>query len=445
MLIGLIVALNPIHLFANSLEQRCTMKPVSDPLVAGRAWSVTFPDQRTITVVGHAHGARQIRELYELASNCELNRNQVNHGRFCTPEGKLISDANFKELIIKIKSENQIVVDHFNEKYTDNYYKNLRELFDLKESDFVLPKHFEISANKSSVIDHADQDYQYLKKIIPMQNGKHYFIGHEATESITRADFPKYQYAINSAKKEFAIRSSPISLDMNYQDFERIIRSSSMGNIWFFHNHSKNYPNIRFIGTELEEIANNQNYNPIKELSQSFEAINNQIDSIPEVKKVSELNLPSDQKRKLLPHDIRLYIYLIQVAEFESGLLKNFRDTNDLLFIIEKIQSVRPKSLETETNEFINKLTRRVNFNSIRDFHSAKNMVAQKISGTHFVGMNHLANTVRYLSDFCRAEHSSNISSISEIGSSRTKIPQIDLFSRVSNASPKSDHQGGTQ
>lgn len=65
----------------------CSAQANENPLVRGRSKSITFPDGRTITVVGHLHGTRQIYEIIDL----------IDSGRLA-----LMSDSEFNQLLVRI-------------------------------------------------------------------------------------------------------------------------------------------------------------------------------------------------------------------------------------------------------------------------------------------------------------------------------------------------------
>lgn len=318
-----------------------------------RAVSVRFPDGRTITVVGHHHGNRQIYEIDKLEESGQLSQ---------------MSNSQFNELLQKILKENNEAIE-----LAATGLKNSNVMTDAKEDLIILT-------------DFLDS----RKAPHPIQ-----FVGVEALEGHWQTAGPAVRRAASALRREYFKRYRSQQIAIAPDDLEALILSSMNANQYLYANYPDIEKAIPIVGTEDYSVIRT-NPDGLGRVDKAVKALFKADEIYWNSKTDAERSRHSaNSKNELFANSIMQLINQVQLIRI---------DREELEASIKKLSPLIFPWLKDETESLFEAFRVRIKFNESRDYASARYLVGRYQSGLHFVGLNHLRNTVRNLESFCRAE-----------------------------------------
>lgn len=338
------------------ISSSCRATAVDDANVRGRAKSVRFPDGRIITVVGHLHGKRQIYDLVELVDSGQLSK---------------MSDREFNTLLSEILKENKVRLPEF--------------LFGLRNV---------------STLEHAKNDYAYIQQLLTKNSGRPAieFIGFEGTPYTARNNPIYFMRAARAILWEYDSRQKRRKLSVSKRKLREVLLSSMNANSYAYIESSKLRSRVSLIGTESEEAGNRHDKaDPHAAMESAFKALLAADEAHWKTRSKAEQDLVAKSK---------------EGNTFQENLVKLYADVTTM-----KVNSI--EELETRAaflrgtkyywlndgfKTLIATMRQRIIVNLDRDRDSALNLVSQYQSGVHFVGLNHLENTISNLEILCSQE-----------------------------------------
>lgn len=354
--------------------ESCKAQPVQDPLVAGRAQSVTFPNGRVIMVIGHMHGARQFKNLSLLAH-----------------EGKVegLSDKEFEKILRDILKENR-------EPWLSDLLQTGYDLTDV------------------NVLRHAEEDEKFLWGL--MKKGAIQYVGFEGTQSL----FPHYLVERNKARalwmKEFWRRKFEGRINLSEKEMRQALLSGQNGNVYIYLERPDLFRKFPLVGMEDEDVIKQDNENTYTaKLEEALQKLMTKDEAYAETLSEAEIEV---RKKQLSPLGDKL------VKLYNAAHVMNIDKLTNLEEQIRSLHDEFPPRLAAELRVLTDAIRARVRGMRARDYGSARNLVSLHANVAHFVGLNHLRSTIRYLEDLC----------LQELNRSRPTIslpaPQISPFVR---------------
>ncbi|MFZ4405506.1 MAG: hypothetical protein ACOYOK_15520 [Pseudobdellovibrionaceae bacterium] len=368
---------------ARSVDPICKLQKVRDPLVAGRAYKIEFPNGRVITTVGHYHGSRQIYEISDLALSGKLAK---------------MTDQDFQNYISKILKKNTTPFE--STLIVSNRKKIEKKLLGLG----LEPSQFFNSSNgfdlqNVSVLNHAKQDYLFLNNQLLRKSGAVEFVGYEGTDAAWKNNVPYYLAAQSILLHDFAIRKARGGITLTEADIKSAILSGSNGSIYAYMQDPNLQKRVPMIGAEDSEVGKRYDQlDPITTLENAFKSLIAADSAYWRTRPKSEM--------ESFKKDTKNYIFITLLISVNSQALNmEITSTDDL---DQKLQILRlykyPWINSEELDSFFAALRQRVQLNIDRDSHSARNLAGTHLSGIHFVGLNHLRSTVKQLKQICYSE-----------------------------------------
>lgn len=361
----------------------CSAQANENPLVKGRSKSITFPDGRVLTVVGHMHGDRQINEINDLVENGKLGS---------------MSDGEFNQLLLRISNENRQTekglltrrdklkfVDHFRNEYGVDISRTVQP-----EKGFDLPP--------MTVENHAVEDFKFLSQALAQPNSKIRFVGFEASQETWTNNTPYYKRARQELLRQFYIRKDRGQISFNEEQIETLILSASNGNVYTYMTNPDLSKRVPVFGSEDPKVAaESKRVAPLTKMYEVFQKVISADDAYWNSKTEKE-----KQQFKTIPSNI-LYVGLLLHVYSEVKNM-NVSSYAELDTLIHELRKGAPPWIQASLEEFFRSLRERVRINFARDYESAKNLVGRHETGIHFVGLNHFNNTIANLENFCKQE-----------------------------------------
>ncbi len=388
----------PTITLANSLQNNQICKAVNNEnsLVTGRSKTITFPNGRTITVVGHIHGTRQINQIYDLIINGQLDK---------------MTDQDFDALLMKISDKNSKSNElPWSLQYKNSVVKYFKNKYGINVSKIV---HTTISYNlkSTSVESHAIDDFKFLSYLLADSNSQIKFIGYEGSQETWVHNFPTYILARQELLKQFFRRKESGKLQFTLYQLENLILSASNGNVYTYMVNPNLNLSIPMIGTEDESVfIKYKNVDTIEDMSKAYQ-------EIIEADKLywKEKSITEKQAFNSIEAN-RFFIELLTYA-FNEVLSMRISTYNELDKIIDYIKINSPKWIQPLLEKLFVAMKLRLQINIERDTASAINLASRNETGVHFVGLNHLYNTVSILENICHQElkhfyNSTNMNSV---------------------------------
>lgn len=366
-----------------STAQACISVPIEDPLVKGRARMVRFPNGRSVTVVGHVHGSRQIYEIGALIKNSRLMQ---------------MSDAEFDTLLFRIMNENRRVVPIGASKETKqsavNFYK---KKFNIDFSDLLHPENA-LDLPEVTFERHAIEDYRYLNQLLGQKNSSVQFVGYEGTQRTWASNLPFYLRTRQVLLEQFALRKSRGQIKFSEYYLDPLLLSSSNGNAYTYMVNPQLILKVPMVGTEDEAVTSDpKNADPLEKM---FQALNR-------LKAAGDTYLDSQtkiEKKRLFNEPSLISFFVLALNAYSEVENMSFVSEADLEVQLTQLRAKTPHWLKGEVEELIETFRERVRINFLRDEASARNLVGLNKTGIHFVGLNHFRNTVRNLENLCKQE-----------------------------------------
>ncbi len=340
----------PPHIPATAVHPACKAEAVQDPRIAGRAQFVTFPDGRSVTVVGHAHGNR---DIVNLASANEIGRLTA------------MNDSQF-ELVIR------------------NIAKAAAKDITVESRGGGL------GLKDVSATNHARQDYAYLNHLIRRQ--RLHFIGFEASHADVVAMIPMLARARSAILNDFDRRARHGGLRITRENLVDTLLVGKTANFYLFAENPELARVVKPMGFE-DPVASSQDRLDVVSQA-SFDAMNALIREAGAI--------PNYQTLRQDPQYIRFAHTLDNF--FNAGLymrvdlLDNFKAQADQLL------ELAPFSLRPSVRNVIDATRARIENGRIRDHAVAHNLAKARGTGVHFAGAIHLTSTIRYLEEICTGE-----------------------------------------
>ena len=380
-LVSLCIFLTPV---AYSADNVCKSVPNEDPLVKGRSTRVTFPDGRVITVVGHFHGERQIWDIINL----------IDAKRF-----QSLTDSQFNDLLKYIEQENSKVVNIPGSK--QNQDERLASIKSLTGFDFsnLAPSMENRDMPRVSVMSHAKKDLSYVISNINL-NKDLGFISYESSQQNWYQDFPKFINARKVVLEEYERRKSKDLINFKKEEIEDLILSASNGNVYAYMVDPSLNNRVPMVGAE-DQIAG---MTAAKE-----DSIEKMEIATREMTRVDNLYWSSKSQKEMDEYmaDKKNLYFGALLGFVKSLVLQMIMPTMDYFYsVCDQLRNTAPPWLRDSLELQIKAMETRIKLNSARDFKSAENLVKQRKTGIHFVGLNHFGNTVRYLEILCEQEKS---------------------------------------
>lgn len=367
---------------AHSGQMYCKAVPIRNQHVQNRSMQVLFPDGRTISVVGHLHGTRQIYQLYDFVASGEI---------------KTMTDSKFMDLLRMINQENkesyQSWITRQNKiklvKYfSDNYNLDLTKMIQPNQG---------LNISEMSVQSHAFEDFEFIKSEIS-DHSKVQFIGFEGTQDTLNNNLELFIKTRKELLKQFSTRKLKQKFKINKNDIEHILLTSSNGNTYFYMINPKFKHKINFIGMEDENIIELKNgAKPLEEMNIAYNNLILADDNYWKSKnEKTNDSFKSDQS----------YLHFSTLLIFAYNELNsmNIFSVNDFQVLMQKLRDTCPPRLSDLLEILILKFEQRFRLNHYRDYATAKNLAQRLETGIHFIGLNHLKNVVLYLEKICSDE-----------------------------------------
>lgn len=361
------------------VDPSCKAKPVDDPRVQGRARRVTFADGREITIVGHVHGDRQLYKLVDLMRSGQLYR---------------LSDKEFEQLLRGIQAtnskENTSLI--FNENRRQMIANAKKKGYDLSK---VLDPDGGYELKTTSVLNHAKQDYAYLHHLISAQKAD--FVGWEGSHEQLVNNFPNYLSAKQILTLEAELRRLRGGITISNAELDEILLSSINGNTYAYIENPKLAERTPLVGTENKTAG--QAYDKADSLGR-IEEVMKKLIALDNAFFESKTKSEQDEMKK----NPKLQEFFFNLLYLKEDVVQMILTPDEFE---KRVRDLRESSLpwvKESVEELFQVLRERIMINTARDLASAANLAFQKRSGVHFVGLNHLRNTVTALEKICTQE-----------------------------------------
>jgi hypothetical protein len=361
----------------------CSAQANENPLVKGRSKSITFPDGRILTVVGHFHGDRQIYEISDLTDNGRLSS---------------MSDSEFNQLLTKIANENRKpyqgmitrqaklrFVEYFKAEYGVDIGHTVRP-----EQGFDLPS--------LTVENHAIEDLQFLSQALAQPGSKIRFIGFEGSQQTWSNNLPYYVRARQELMRQFYIRKGRGQISYNQEQIEKLILSASNGNVYAYMTNPDLAKRVPMFGSEDPNAGEeSQRVNPLQKMNDALQEVTKADDAYWDAKTEKE-----KQAFEAVPSNLAFVALLMHVySEVQNMNISSFTQLDAM---IGELRNQSPSWIKSSLEGLFRSFKERVRINFARDYESAKNLVSRHETGIHFVGLNHFNNTIANLENLCKQE-----------------------------------------
>ena len=364
-------------------DTACSAQANENPLVKGRSKSITFPDGRVLTVVGHLHGNRQIYEISDL----------VGSGRLSS-----MSDGEFNQLLTKIADENRkpyqgmitrqdklSFVEHFRAEYGVDISHTVRP-----EQGFDLPP--------MTVANHAFEDFLFLSQTLYPPESKIGFIGFEGSQETWSNNLPYFVRARQELMRQFYIRKSRGQISFSQEQIEKLILSASNGTVYAYMTNPNLAKRVPMFGSEDPSAgAESQRVNPLQKMKAALQEVIKADDAYWDAKTEQE-----KQAFKAVPSNLAYLALLMHVYSEVQNM--NVSSYAELDVMMGELRDKSPSWIKSSLEGLFRSLKERVRINFTRDYESAKNLVGRYETGIHFVGLNHFNNTIANLENLCKQE-----------------------------------------
>lgn len=377
----------------NSADQkdRCTSQDVRDPLVMGRAKIVTFPEGRSITVVGHHHGPRQIYDLMDIIRSGRLYR---------------MTNFEFNKLLSQIAEETR-------SKGLPNEKEERTQLVDMMKSDYgldmsdIIRPQDGLDYKNASVAEHSIADYRYTQQLLQGPHSKAEFIGIEANPKGMQFSISNGAITRTEILREYHKRRMRGGIEHSESDIEYILLAATNGSFYHYLRDPNLNQRIPLVPIEIEKA------NALYDRNDGLSRIDNSIKKIMEMDK-TYWDTKSEAQRnqfKARPLNLSYAGLLIHINNSVMRMSLSSSELNDLLI---KLDQAAPPWIGSALPEFRSAVRDRFQANAARDKASARNLAIRRQSGVHFVGLNHLKHIVSNLEQLCRYELNSSHSAETE-------------------------------
>lgn len=361
----------------------CSSTPNKNPLVKGRSKTITFPDGRTITVVGHLHGTRQIYQISDLIDNGQLST---------------MSDDEFNQMLVKIADENRKPYQGtITRQDKSRFVDTIRAKYDIDISNIVRPETgFDLPA--MTVEKQAREDFAYLSQILARSHNRIGFVGYEGTQETWSNNLPYYLRARRELLHQFYLRKGRGKITFNQEQIERLILSASNGSVYAYMRNPELNKTVPMFGSEDRDAgAESERVDPLQKMRDALQEVTKADDDYWKSKTEKEKQAFSSVPSNIAYGALLMHVY----SEVQNMNISSYAELDAL---IGELREKSPFWLTSSLENLFRSLRERVRINFARDAASARNLVGRYESGIHFVGLNHFNDTMSNLENLCHRE-----------------------------------------
>lgn len=388
--------LTPIKLFAveknkeqtNTL-QSCMAKNVDNENVRGRASTITFPNGRKITVVGHIHGDRQIYKIGEMINKDHNVFDKMTDDQFSDFFRKILEENSSPYKGTVTKNDYKSVLKKFKTKFNIDAspYLNVDNGFDLKDIN---------------VLSQSIQDYNYIKERLKHNHGdsQFSFIGWEGSQTNLENNYPLFYYYKHNLLLQFYGRNSTNKLKLTNKQFRESLLSSMNANTFVYIEDPELMRSIPLIGVENHEVGTlERESQPLKMMDSAFKDLIEADDKYWKDK--------SDDFKKDFIKNPSNTSFFSKLTLFRQNVVSMNIDSLDELE--EQIQDLNSSSvnfpwIQSAMEKIFEACRLRTKSNLARNSNSSTALARINASGIHFVGLNHYRDIVKNLERLCTEE-----------------------------------------
>lgn len=228
-------------------------------MVRGRAKSVTFADGRTITVVGHIHGDRQIDQISRMIDSGQL---------------MAISDDEFNQMLKRIAADNRKPYEGMITRESKaRFAESFESQFGLDISDMVRPSEG-FDFRSLTVENHANEDFKYVSEALAQPGSRIQFIGFEGSHETWINNIPYYMRARYELLRQFHLRRNRGKITFTQDQLEALILSASTGNVYAYMRNSDLERRVPMFGSEDAAIgAEARRIDPLVKMDKAWKGI----------------------------------------------------------------------------------------------------------------------------------------------------------------------------
>ncbi len=361
----------------------CIAQSNENPLVKGRSKNITFPDGRVLTIVGHLHGKRQIKEISDLVENGRLNS---------------MSDGEFNQFLEKIASENrQPYQGMITRQDKLRFVEYFETKFDVDISHIVRPEQgYELPP--MTVENHAVEDFRFLSENLDQPGSKIRFIGYEGSQELWANNLPYYLRARHELLRQFYVRRGRGNISFNQEQIEKLILSASNGNVYAYMLNPDLTTRVPMFGSEDPNAsAESKRVDPLQKMDEAIQEVARADNAYWNSKTENEKNAFKSVRSNMAYVALLGYVY----SEVQNMNISSFIELENM---IGELRDKSPSWIKISLEGLFQSLKERVRINVARDYESAKNLVGRHETGLHFVGLAHLNNTISNLESLCKQE-----------------------------------------
>lgn len=341
--LSILTAVSPFSASANLVAESCKAKPVPDSRVAGRANTVTFPNGRAITIVGHIHGDRSFEALAQAVES-----------------GKLVAatDDQFNAVLEFLRNKDLMSMD-----------QTLR--------DFGIP------LNSPTATNHAYNDYSYLTDLIRQDTTRQriQFVGVESNPDFPARQVPRWRTARAVVLAEFHRRARNGTMFFNQAQLETIMLGGMMGNLYSYVANPQLAQHAPIMGFEDPKVTKDSD-DIYDQLDKARTLLN----------RARPAGTADDGWMELLTKLSR------GISVMRTEALRTMEADMD------RVQREAPEYARPYLPEVLAAIRRVKRVNELRDWAVAKNLTRMQRSGIHFAGFVHFPGLTRYLEHLCTKE-----------------------------------------
>ncbi len=361
----------------------CSSIPNINPLVKGRSKSITFPDGRTLTGVGHLHGDRQIYQISDLIDNGQL---------------VTMSDEEFNQMLVKIADENRRPYQGMiTRQDKSRFVSAIRTKYGIDISNTVHPETgFDLPV--MTVENHAREDFAYLSQTLARPHNRISFVGYEGTQEAWSNNFPYYLRARRELLRQFYLRQGSGKIKFTQDQIEQLILSASNGSVYAYMRNPEHNKTVPMFGTEdLAAGTESERVDALQLMRDALLEVRKADDDYWKTKSENEKQAFSSNPANIANGALLMHTY----SEVQNMNISSYAELDAL---ISELREKSPVWLFSSLENLFRSLRERVRINFARDAASARNLAGRYESGIHFVGLNHFNNTMSNLENLCRRE-----------------------------------------